>query len=179
MSIPNMLAEPPVVVQTAQTCWAAAFESWADATATLQGTTNTLTSQRLIDLFGGDSQLTQPTGRATPDGIMLMAGMGLMQLFPFRPSRLTIALLGRALDLGYVYVIYFRVGHPAHAIVLYGVDARSIYVMDPMPGRGLITLAPNYFMTLSDARVLLGFSLGLALSRSVSASLAPLLSPGS
>ncbi len=178
MTIPNMLADPPVVTQTAQTCWAAAFESWAEANATLHGVTNTMSSQRLIELFGDDSHLTQPTGRATPDGIMLMAAMGMMRLVPLRPRRISIGVLGRALDLGYVYLIYFRVGHPAHASVLYGVAAQNIYVMDPMPGRGLITLAPNYFLTLGNAHVLLGFSMLLDLSRSVSASLAPLLSDG-
>ncbi len=90
MAIPNMLAPPPIVTQTAQTCWAAAFESWAEANATLHGVTNTLSSQRLIDLFGGNSQLTQSTGRATPDGIMLMAGMGMMRLVPLRPRRISL-----------------------------------------------------------------------------------------
>ncbi len=64
-------------------------------------------------------------------------------------------------------MIYFRVGRPAHATVLYGVHNRNIYVMDPMPGRGLTTLAPNYFLTLGNAHVVLGFSLLLELSRGI------------
>ncbi len=178
MTLPIMLDPPPVVAQTAQTCWAAAFESWADATARLQGTTNNLSSRRLIEMFDGNRHLTYRTGRATPDGIMLMAGMGLMSLVPLRARRVSIEVLGRALDQGYVYLIYFRVHHPAHAVVLYGVDQQNIYVMDPMPDRGLMTLPPNYFLTLSDGQVLLGFSMVGELNRSLAASLAPLLSDG-
>lgn len=40
MTIPTTLAPPPVVTQTAQTCWACSFESWAEANAQLFGTTN-------------------------------------------------------------------------------------------------------------------------------------------
>jgi hypothetical protein len=180
MTIPNMLAEPPVVIQTGHTCWAAAFESWADANASLVGTTNTTSSQRMIDLFGApDGGLTLPSGRATPDGIMLMAGLGMMHLVPLRPRRITIEVLGRALNHGYLYVIYFRVRRPAHAIVVYGVEAGNIYAMDPMPGQGLVTLAPNFFLTLEASQLLLGFSLMVDLRRGLDMALAPLLSAGS
>lgn len=178
MTIPIMLAEPPVIVQTAQTCWATAFESWAEANASLSGTPNTLSRHRLIELFEGDRRLTMASGRATTDGIMLMAGLGLMNLIPFNARRVSIELLARALDRGYVYLIYFRTGHPAHAVVLYGVDTQWIHVMDPMPGRGLVTLDPTYFATLRHGQVLLGFSMSLELSRGVSAALMPLMSDG-
>ena len=178
MTIPLMLDPPRVVTQSAQTCWAAAFESWSEATTRAAGAGNPISSERLIEMFGRDRHLTRASGRATADGIMVMAAMGLMRTVAFRSRRVTIDVLGRALEQGYVYLIYFRVGHPAHAVVLYGVDAGAIYVMDPWPGRGLTTLPANYFATLSNGRVVMGFPMLGDLASGVSAALAPLLSDG-
>lgn len=178
MTVPLMLDPPPVVTQTEQTCWAASFESWARACEARDGVASTITAERLIELFEGSRGLTSASGRATTDGIMLMAGMGLMHLVPFNARRVSIEVLGRALERGYIYLVYFRVGHPAHAVVLYGVDAQWIHVMDPWPGRGLIQLPANHFLTLRHGRVLLGFPLLGDLTRGLSTSLAPLLSDG-
>lgn len=178
MTIPTMLAPPPVVTQTAQTCWACSFESWAEANAQLFGTTNNWSAQRLIELFNGSRGLTYRTGRATTDGIMLMAGLGFMTLTPFNARRVHAEVLARALEQGYVYLVYFRVGRPAHAVVLYGVDTESIFLMDPMPNCGLITRPCNYLTTLHNGRVLLGIPLLGELTRGVSAALMPLLSDG-
>lgn len=178
MTIPIMLAPPPVVSQTAQTCWACSFESWAEANSQLLGITNTLSSQRLIELFDGNRRLTRSSGRATPDGIMVMASLGFMDLVTYRARRVHAEVLARALDQGYVYLIYFRDGHPAHAVVLYGVDTESVYLMDPMPDRGLITRPRNFLTTLHNGHVVLGLPMLGDIIRGVSGALAPLLSDG-
>jgi hypothetical protein len=140
MAVPFTLEPPPVVIQTAQTCWAAAFESWADANARLSGVRNTIGHQQLIAWFADDRSMTYESGRATPNGMMVMAGLGLMHLVPFEATYITIERLGVLLEAGYLYLTYFRnPGAPAHAVVCYGVDERNILVMDPWPGRGLTT----------------------------------------
>ena len=168
MAVPIMLDPPPVIVQTAQTCWAAAFESWHEANAGLSGTSPTIGRHQLIEWFESGEGLTYESGRATPNGMMLMAGLGLMSMYPFDATYITIERLGTLLESGYIYLTYFReAGAPAHAVVCYGVDAEHIYLMDPYPGRGLIERPANYFLTMQQGHVVVGLPLGVALSRRV------------
>jgi hypothetical protein len=172
MAFPIYLDRPPVVTQTAQTCWAAAFESWADANAQLTGTDNQVGRQLLINWFESGNGLTFESGRATPQGMSLMAGLGFMRMLAFRAANVTTRLLGRLLEEGYLYVVYFRrPGTPAHAVVCYGVDDKGIYVMDPMPGRGLEAREGNFFMTMSEGSVVIGLPMLVGLSRSIGRSL--------
>ena len=157
MTIPIVHPDPPVVTQTAQTCWACAYESWSRANAAMFGTSSGMTARDLIDLFRRDPRLTfGSTDRASADGIRALSALGLMDMRGYPTSRLRLETLGQALDSGYIYLIYFRVGRPAHAVVLYGADSTNLHVMDPMPGAGLVRLAANHLLTLPRGRAVLG-----------------------
>ncbi len=160
MAVPLLLDPPPVITQSAQSCWAAAFESWAEANERVTGIANNIGQRQLIEWFEGNPDLTTEAGRATPQGITLMAGLGLMRLIPFRSPSITLRVLGALLEHGYLYISYFRrPGAPAHAVVCYGVDTDGIYLMDPWPGRGLITREANYFQTMNEGSLVIGFSM--------------------
>ena len=157
MTFPIMLAPPPVVTQTAQTCWACAFESWSEANALLFNISNPYSAQQMIDLFARDPHLTYGhTARASTEGMMVLSALGIMDMRGYVSRRVRLSMLADALDSGYVYLVYLRVGHPAHAVVLYGVDASNLYVMDPMPDAGLVTLPANYLLTLPHGRIVIG-----------------------
>jgi hypothetical protein len=176
MSVPIMLDPPPVVTQTAQTCWAAAFESWSAAIAQLTGLPSERAgAQQLIDWFERGHGLVRPDGRATHRGIGLVAGIGLMDL-QRRPARqVTVNVLGSALEHGHLYISYFsRPGRAAHAVVCYGVDAQSIHVMDPMPGAGLTAWPAAYFLHWPQGWAVIGTSLVLDLTRGAQRSIAQL-----
>lgn len=177
MTIPIMLAPPPVVTQTAQTCWACAFESWSEANARLFNTPNSITAQQMIDLFARDPHLTYGhTARASAEGMMVLSALGIMDMRGYATRHVRLSMLADALDSGYVYMVYFRVGHPAHAVVLYGVDRSNLFVMDPMPGAGLVTLPANHLLTLPHGRVVLGRPLLGDLIRGTSTSVSSLSS---
>lgn len=59
MSVPFMLDPPPVVSQTAQTYWAAAYESWDRA----NGNESCRSSQQMIELLRGILQAGYLAGR--------------------------------------------------------------------------------------------------------------------
>ena len=177
MTFPIMLEPPPVVTQTAQTCWACAFESWSAANARLFNTSNPYTAQQVIDLFARDPHLTYGhTARASAEGIMVLSALGIMDMRGYVSRRVHLDMLATALDSGYVYLVYFRVGHPAHAVVLYGVDAGNLYVMDPMPDAGLVALPANHLLTLPHGRIVIGRPLLGDLIRSTSSAVASLSS---
>lgn len=177
MAIPIMLAPPPVVTQTAQTCWACAFESWSAANARLFNLSSTVTAQQMIDLFARDPRLTYGhTARASAEGMMVLSALGIMDMRGYVSRHVRPELLAAALDSGYVYLVYFRVRHPAHAVVLYGVDANNLYVMDPMPGAGLVVLPASHLMRLPHGRVVIGKALLGDLMRGSSAALTSLSS---
>jgi hypothetical protein len=174
MSVPFMLDPPPVVHQTAQTCWAASYESWNRA----NGNENSRSSSQMIRMLesmngSGQDPMTTAAGRATPEGIDFIASIGLIQFLTPSPSSVTTAVLGELLHAGYLYLVYYRApGAPAHAVVCYGVDQQYIHVMDPMPDRGLYQQPANFFLTMSQGRVMIGLSmlnlLGMNIDRSLS-----------
>jgi hypothetical protein len=168
-----MLEVPPIVTQTRETCWAAGFESWSRAIQRETGSSvDPPGAQQVIEWFEDGRNLMFDSGRATQHGMMLMAGLGLMQLRAYRARRTDIALLGLELEKGHLYLSYFsRPGRAAHVVVCYGVDTQAIYVMDPMPDAGLITLPPNYFLPWHAGWVVVGTSLLLDLHRSLQSSL--------
>lgn len=176
MAIPLVHPEPPVVTQTAQTCWACAFESWSRANAALFGTSSGMTARELIDLFRRDPGLTYGhTARASVDGIRVLSALGLMELRGYRTSQLRLEMIGAALESGYIYLIYFRVGRPAHAVVLYGADTTNLHVMDPMPQAGLVDLPANHLLTLPRGRAVFGLPLVGDLLRATSGAARPSL----
>lgn len=178
MAVPIMHARPPLLEQGPQTCWAASFEAWQVGNSHLTGSQPTVTQARLVEWLESGSGLLYESGRATPDGMMLMAGLGMMHLAPIRTRDATIEALGAMLEAGYLYVVYFRrPATPAHAIVCYGVDEQQIHVMDPWPDRGYISLAPDFFTSMTEGRLLVGFSLEVALARQVSTALEQLQPP--
>jgi hypothetical protein len=171
MAVPLIHPPPPVVTQTAQTCWACACESWLEANERFTGLDNTIGRHDLIRWLGSGEGLVyedeRRRGRATPEGMTVMAGIGLMQLTPYRARRVSVDRLGRELEKGYLYLTYFsRPGRAAHAVVCYGVDGSNIYVMDPMPGAGLGTREASYFLQMPSGRVVIGTPMMIDLVRS-------------
>lgn len=178
MSFPMMHPRPPEITQGAQTCWAASFEAWQAGNSSLIGIQPTTSQAQLIEWLESGSGLTYESGRATPEGMMLMAGIGMMSLKPVPPARATIQALGDLLEAGYLYIVYFRrPGTPAHAVVCYGVDHEGIHLMDPMPDRGIITVEPDFFTAMTEGAVLVGFPLDVALARQVGQALQQLQPP--
>jgi Papain-like cysteine protease AvrRpt2 len=175
MTVPIMYSAPRVVTQTAETCWAQAFESWHDANAELfDSPPCPFDAQRLIDIFNSEGLLYRNL-RARPQGMTLMAGIGFMRLQPYHAPYVSIRVLGYFLQDGYLYLAYWsRAGRAAHAVVCYGVDSQNIYLMDPMPGAGLITVAPSYFMQMRHGIVVIGTTWLGDLTRGVRDALAPL-----
>lgn len=160
MAIPLVHPAPPVVTQTAQTCWACAFESWSRANNEMFGTSGGPTARDLIDLFRRNPRLNHGhTDRASTEGMRVLSALGLMDMRGFHTSRLHLETLGAALERGYVYLVYFREGHPAHAVVLYGADSSNLMVMDPMPNAGLIQLRASHLLKLPRGRAVLGMPL--------------------
>ena len=176
MSVPFMLEPPPVVQQSAETCWAASYESWNRA----NGNENSRSASQMVRLLESMNQdgldpMTTRAGRATPKGIDFLANIGLIQFLTPGPTSVTTAVLGGLLQAGYLYLAYFHApGAPAHAVVCYGVDQQYIHVMDPMPGRGLYQQPANFFLTMSQGRVLIGLSMINLLGMNIDRSLAGL-----
>jgi hypothetical protein len=178
MAVPLIHPQPPLVSQEPQSCWAASFVAWQEGTGYLTGTQPSTTQADLIRWLESGSGLLYESGRATPNGMSLMAGIGMMHLAPVLTRDATIENFGLMLEAGYLYLVYFRrPGAPAHAIVCYGVDEQGILVMDPWPDRGYITLPPDFFTAMTDGRLLVGFSLELGLARQVGAAVERLTPP--
>ena len=129
-----MLDRPRVVTQDPRTCWAAAFESWADADAAMNNTTNSRDMNQLISDF--DRWGMTRNDRLTLRGMRLLASLGMMRMREHHPGRLTPTRISEMLtEFGYLYFAVY--GHlinnvrRGHALVCYGVDDSRIYVMDP------------------------------------------------
>lgn len=178
MPVPKVLPRPPLVVQEPQSCWAASFVAWQEANGQLTGTQPSVSQADLIRWLESGSGLMYDSGRATPSGMMVMAGVGMMRLVPFRVRRATIEGFATLLEAGYLYLVYFRRPRtPAHAIVCYGVEEDGFLVMDPWPARGYIKLPPDFFTAMSEGHLMVGFSLELGLARSVGAAMETLTAP--
>ena len=173
-----ILDRPRVVTQDPRTCWAAAFESWADADAAMNGTTNSRDMSQLISDF--DRWGMTRNGRLTLGGMRLLASLGMMRMREHHPGRLTPTKFSEMLtEYGYLYLAVY--GHlinnvrRGHALVCYGVDDSRIYVMDPWPGHGYRQIPSSHFVQSTGTRVFIGTSLTTALSRSIEQSFSILL----
>ncbi len=174
MSIPHVLPEPLVVVQDPARCWAAAFDIWQRANEEhLQLTVGPSQTELIGWLSSGLGFLTR-AGRATDSGVSLVGNIGLMRLVRLPSNRLTLDVLDRRLNDGYVYCAYYwrtrRGARLGHAVVIYGVEDNAILFSDPAPGRGLIREQANFFRRESET-VILGTSVLVDLRRSVGESL--------
>ncbi len=88
---------------------------------------------------------------------------------------MTDATLGDLLQLNYVYCVYFwparsGVAAGSHALVIYGVQKGTMFIMDPAPTRGIVR-EPISFFHRPGINVALGVSwlseLGRSLDRSI------------
>jgi hypothetical protein len=99
-----------------------------------------------------------------------MANIGLMHLERIPSAQVSPSLLDNKLNDGYVYCAYYwnlaGGGQQGHAVVIYGVDAHTVYFSDPAPARGL-TKAPTNFFRRQSAVVALGTSLLADLRRGI------------
>jgi hypothetical protein len=131
--------------------------------------TATTGSQDVIRWFESGRGLVTPAGRATDAGIALLGGIGFMRLRRLRSPAVTMALLDRLLNEGYIYCAYYWTsgGSPrGHAIVIYGVEEGRFHFMDPAPERGLVSERAS-FLAQQSHTVILGTSLLTGLARSV------------
>lgn len=172
MTLPTVLDSPREITQSPRTCWAAAFESWTDATATLNGAHNSHTMNQLIYDF--DRWHMTRNDRLTNHGTRLLASLGLMKVQEYSPRRLTVQRIGTLLvEHGYLYLLVFgesaNGGRAGHAVVCYGATSEKIHVMDPLPGRGLWELPAANFLQSGDVRLFVGTSLVTTLNRDVTA----------
>jgi hypothetical protein len=126
-------------------------------------------SGTLIRLLSDTGHLTG-AGRATPTGVRLMANLGLMTLQTLRRRQVSLSLLDRLLDDGYIYCAYYwrgagerRIGH---AFVIYGVEPGTILGMDPGLGQ-YVRRAESFFASERATLVVLGTSILPGLGRGV------------
>lgn len=151
MALPLILSQPNVVLQTAQmTCWAAAFNSWAQAT----GIRNPQSEAQLVHLFRDVNNALNGDNSATEAGIRTMNSLGRMSSQAVRGSRLTASFLESQLVNGHIYLAFRPLNNttPAgHVIVVYGVEALLVRVMDP--AAGISTLPLSFLLSRSHAVV--------------------------
>lgn len=159
MAIPLILDRPVVVSQTAQmTCWAAAFNSWAQVTG-LRGAPN---EAGLVQLFSGVQNALFADNSASERGIRIINQFGFMNSRAISGARLTPQLLERLLQVGHIYLAYTPLSNNVsngHVVVVYGVEAQQVRVMNPDPRIGISTL-PFSFL-LSRRRSIVGVPNGI------------------
>lgn len=154
----------PLVVNqgTAAICWAAALESWLDATTpagTAEGVwtgddakrnrfdgtpwkRQKLDTEQIVKRW---SDLTNSDGSLKAENMPTIAIEVGMTGSVFPASRLREESLRQKLHESHLYVLYFS-AMMNHAIVAYGYDtAEGILVMDPAPSKGLITRPFSFF----------------------------------
>jgi hypothetical protein len=170
MALPHVLPDPEVIVQDPAECWIAAFEIWSRANNRHLALPLASAQDDMIRWLSSGGGFLTSAGRATDSGVSLMANIGLMSLERMQSARLTLGLLDRKLNDGYVYLAYYWItaggDRQGHAVVIYGVDANTIYYADPAPGRGL-RREPAHYFTRRSVVVALGTSVLASLGRSI------------
>ncbi len=173
-----LLPQPPRVTQNERRCWAAAFESWDRANANCFGIPACFDQGQLATWFDRTHGLTGHGGAATADGLSVIQSIGMMRVRSMVGARLTSDLLAEWLQISYVFCAYSwpasggsRSG--SHAMVLYGVQKETIFMMDPAAHRGLVR-EPVHFFHRPGIRAAFGVSLLADFRRGLDSTIASL-----